>query len=206
MNVALSELPDFRCRPGKTAQDHHGAGIIIGPSLGYLDAAYLDARRYGWARKPVVEMVIASTLDQSLAPPGRHVASLFVQHVAPQLPDGRSWDDARADVAELVIDTVNEHAPNFRASVLGRQILTPLDLERRFGLVDGDIFHGQLTLDQLFSARPVLGHADYRMPIANLYLCGSGAHPGGGVTGVPGRNAAREILTDFKALRRHRSF
>jgi phytoene dehydrogenase-like protein len=101
---------------------------------------------------------------------------------------------------------VNEHAPNFRASVLGRQILTPLDLERRFGLVDGDIFHGQLTLDQLFSARPVLGHADYRMPLANLYLCGSGAHPGGGVTGVPGRNAAREILTDFKALRRHRRF
>jgi phytoene dehydrogenase-like protein len=206
MNVALSELPDFRCRPGKTARDHHGAGIIIGPSLGYLDAAYLDARRYGWARKPVVEMVIASTLDQSLAPPGRHVASLFVQHVAPQLPDGRSWDDARADVAELVIDTVNEHAPNFRASVLGRQILTPLDLERRFGLVDGDIFHGQLTLDQLFSARPVLGHADYRMPVANLYLCGSGAHPGGGVTGVPGRNAAREILTDFKGLWRHRRF
>ena len=100
-----------------------------------------------------------------------------------------------------MIETVNEHAPNFRASVLGRQILSPLDLERRFGLVDGDIFHGQLTLDQLFSARPVLGHADYRMPVANLYLCGSGAHPGGGVTGVPGRNAAREIIRDFKGLR-----
>jgi len=203
MNVALAELPDFCCRPGTTAQDHHAAGIIIGPSLDYLERAYLDARCFGWARKPVIEMVIASTLDAALAPPGRHVASLFVQHVAPQLPDGRSWDAAREEFADLVIATVNEHAPNFKASVLGRQILSPLDLERRFGLIDGDIFHGQLSLDQLFSARPVLGHADYRMPVPDLYLCGSGAHPGGGVTGLPGRHAAREILRDFKGLRRH---
>jgi phytoene dehydrogenase-like protein len=200
MNVALSELPDFRCRPGKTAQDHHAAGIIIGPTIAYLEAAYLDARAHGWARRPVVEMVIASTLDPSLAPPGRHVASLFVQHVAPQLPDRRSWDEAKAEFAELVIETVNQRAPNFRGSVLGRQVLSPLDLERRFGLIDGDIFHGQLSLDQLFSARPVLGHADYRLPLANLYLCGSGAHPGGGVTGLPGRNAAREIIRDLKGL------
>ena len=202
MNVALSELPDFRCRPGKTAQAHHASGIIIGPTLGYLEQAYLDARAHGWARQPVIEMVIASTLDASLAPPGQHVASLFVQHVAPQLPAGRSWDEAKAEFADLVIDTVNAHAPNFKASVLGRQILSPLDLERRFGLIDGDIFHGQLSLDQLFSARPVLGYADYRMPVANLYLCGSGAHPGGGVTGLPGRNAARQIIGDFNALRR----
>ena len=117
----------------------------------------------------------------------------------PQLPDGRSWDDAKEEFADLVIDTVSAHAPNFKASVLGRQVLSPLDLERRFGLLDGDIFHGQLTLDQLFSARPVLGHADYRMPVPGLYLCGSGAHPGGGVTGLPGRNAALEIIRDFKA-------
>ena len=204
MNVALSELPDFCCRPGKSAQVHHACGIIIGPTLGYLEEAYLDARAYGWSRKPVIEMVIASTLDPALAPPGQHVASLFVQHVAPQLPGGRSWDEAKAVFADLVIDTINERAPNFRASVLGRQILSPLDLERRFGLIDGDIFHGQLSLDQLFSARPVLGHADYRMPLANLYLCGAGAHPGGGVTGLPGRNAARQIIRDFNRLGRRR--
>jgi phytoene dehydrogenase-like protein len=198
MNVALAELPDFRCRPGKDPQDHHGSGIIIGPTLAYLERAYLDARAHGWARQPVVEMLIPSTLDPALAPPGRHVASLFVQHVAPQLPDGRSWDDARDEFADLVLQTVDAHAPNFKASVIARQILSPLDLERRFGLIDGDIFHGQLTLDQLFSARPVLGHANYRLPLPGLYLCGAGAHPGGGVTGVPGRNAAREILRDLK--------
>ncbi len=202
MNVALAELPNFRCRPGTTVADHHASGIIIGPTVAYLEAAYLDARAHGWSRKPVVEMVIPSTLDASLAPPGRHVASLFVQHVAPHLPGGKSWDEAKEDFADLVIETVNEHAPNFKVSVLGRQSLSPLDLERRFGLLDGDIFHGQLTLDQLFSARPVLGHADYRMPVPHLYLCGSGAHPGGGVTGLPGRNAAHEIIRDFKGLRR----
>lgn len=201
MNVALSELPDFRCRPGKAPQDHHGSGIVIGPTIDYLDRAYLDARSQGWSKRPVVEMLIPSTLDATLAPAGRHVASLFVQHAAPHLPGGRSWDDAKAEFADLVIDTVGEHAPNFRVSVIGRQILSPLDLERRFGLVDGDIFHGQLTLDQLFSARPVLGHADYRMPVPGLYLCGSGAHPGGGVTGLPGRNAAIGIIRDFKRRR-----
>ena len=197
MNVALSELPDFRCRPGMQPQDHHGSGIVIGPTIGYLDRAYLDARMHGWSREPVVEMLIPSTLDATLAPPGSHVASLFVQHVAPHLPGGRSWHDAKEEFADLVIDTIGRHAPNFRASVIARQVLSPLDLERRFGLVDGDIFHGQLTLDQLYSARPVLGHAGYRMPVPALYLCGSGAHPGGGVTGLPGRNAAIEIIRDF---------
>jgi phytoene dehydrogenase-like protein len=201
MNVALSELPDFTCRPGKEPQDHHGSGIVIGSTIDYLDRAYLDACAHGRSRQPVVEMLIPSTLDATLAPPGRHVASLFVQHVAPHLPGGRSWDDAKAEFADLVIDTVSKHAPNFRASVLGAQMLSPLDLERRFGLLDGDIFHGQLTLDQLFSARPVLGHADYRMPVPGLYLCGAGAHPGGGVTGLPGRNAALGIIRDFKRRR-----
>jgi phytoene dehydrogenase-like protein len=143
-------------------------------------------------------MLIPSTLDPALAPPGRHVASLFVQHVAPHLPDGRSWDDAKETFADVVIDTVTAHAPNFKASVIARQILSPLDIERRFGMVDGDIFHGQLSLDQLFSMRPVLGYANYRMPVPGLYLCGSGAHPGGGVTGAPGHNAAREIIADLK--------
>jgi phytoene dehydrogenase-like protein len=204
MNVALRELPDFTCRPGTNAQDHHGAGIVIGPTLGYLERAYLDAKLTGWSREPVVEMLIPSTLDDSLTPPGQHVASLFVQHVAPHLPDGRSWSDARekAAFADLVIDTVTRHAPNFKDAVLARQVLSPLDLEQRFGLVDGDIFHGALSLDQLFSTRPRLGFADYRLPLGGLYLCGSGAHPGGGVTGAPGHNAAREIIRDLKGWRR----
>jgi phytoene dehydrogenase-like protein len=201
MNVALSELPDFTCRPGKTRQDHHGSGIVIGPTVDYLERAYLDARAHSWSKQPVIEMLIPSTLDPTLAPAGRHVASLFVQYVAPRLPAGRSWDDAKDEFADLVMDTVTAHAPNFKASVIARQTLSPLDLERRFGLVDGDIFHGQMTLDQLFSARPVLGYAGYRMPVANLYLCGSGAHPGGGVTGLPGRNAAFGIIRDLRRRR-----
>jgi phytoene dehydrogenase-like protein len=198
MNVALSELPDFTCRPGKAAQDHHGSGIVIGPTLDYLERAYLEARMHGWSSKPVVEMVIPSTIDPTLAPAGQHVASLFVQYAAPRLPGGRSWNDAREEFADLATDTVTAHAPNFKASVIAREVLSPLDLERRFGLVDGDIFHGQLTLDQLYSARPVLGYAGYRMPVAGLYLCGAGAHPGGGVTALPGRNAALRIVRDLK--------
>jgi len=200
MNVALAELPDFTCRPGREPQDHHGSGIVIGPTLAYLERAYLDARIGGWSAAPIVEMLIPSTLDPSLAPRGQHVASLFVQHVAPHLPEGRSWEDEREKeaFADVVVATVTRHAPNFKGAVLARQILSPLDLEKRFGMVDGDIFHGALSLDQLFSARPQLGHADYRMPLGGLYLCGSGAHPGGGVTGAPGHNAAAEIIRDLK--------
>ncbi len=198
MNVALAELPDFTVLPGKTLADHHTSGIIMAPSLTYMDQAYLDARAGGWSKRPIVEMLIPSTLDDSLAPPDRHVASLFCQHVAPVLPHGASWDDHREQVADLMIDLVNSHAPNFKASVLGRQIMSPLDLERTFGLTGGDIFHGALSLDQLFSARPMLGHADYRGPLKGLYMCGSGTHPGGGVTGAPGHNSAREIIRDFR--------
>ncbi|WP_306392516.1 phytoene desaturase family protein [Telluria beijingensis] len=198
MNVALSELPDFSCLPGKATAEHHGSGIVIAPSLAYMERAYHDARDSGWSRAPIVELVIPSTLDHTLAPPGQHVASLFCQHVAPQLPDGASWDLHRDTVAELMIDTVTRYAPNYRRAVLGRQTMSPLDLERTFGLVGGDIFHGALGLDQLFSARPMLGHADYRGPVPGLYTCGSGAHPGGGVTGAPGHNAAREVLRDFR--------
>jgi phytoene dehydrogenase-like protein len=201
MNVALSELPSFTCRPGSVQQDHHGAGIIVGPSISYLERAHLDALALGYSCKPVVEMVIPSTLDATLAPPGRHVASLFVQYAAPRLPDGRTWDEAKGEFAEVIIDTVSEHAPNFRRGIIATQVLTPLDLERRFSLPDGDIFHGRLGLGQLYSARPVTGFADYRLPVPGLYLCGAGAHPGGGVSGLPGRNAAIEIIRDFKSKR-----
>jgi phytoene dehydrogenase-like protein len=199
MNVALSELPRFTCLP--EAGEHLTAGIIIGPSLAYMDAAYMDARVHGWSKNPIVEMLIPSTLDDSLAPKGAHVASLFCQHVAPALPNGASWDDHRDEVANLMIDVVDRHAPGFAASVLGRQVLSPLDLERTFGLTAGDIMHGHLALDQLFSARPVLGHGNYRMPVEGLYLCGSGAHPGGGVTGAPGHNCAQAVLRDLGRYR-----
>lgn len=199
MNLALSELPRFACLP--EPGDHLTAGIIIAPSLAYMDRAHAQARLSGWSSEPIVEMLIPSTLDDSLAPPGRHVASLFCQHVAPSLPDGGRWDEHRDTVADLMIETVDRYAPGFSASVIGRLALAPSDLEERFGLIGGDIFHGRLTLDQLFSARPVLGHADYRMPVPGLYLCGSGAHPGGGVTGAPGHNAARSVLTDLQPRR-----
>jgi phytoene dehydrogenase-like protein len=194
MNVALAGLPDFTCRPG--AGGHLSAGIILAPTLAYMEQAWIDARQTGWSKAPIVEMLIPSTLDDSLAPPGQHVASLFCQHVAPQLPDGATWDDHRDTVADLMIATVDRAAPGFAGLVLGRQIKSPLDLERDFGLVGGDIFHGRLTLDQLFSARPMLGHADYRGPLPGLYMCGAGTHPGGGVTGAPGHNAARAVLAD----------
>ena len=201
MNVALSELPQFTCRPTDGVADHHSAGIVIAPSVEYLDRAYTDARALGWSREPIVEMLIPSTLDDTLAPPGKHVASLFCQQFSPELPDGSSWDEHAETCADLIIDTVTRYAPNFRSSVLGRQVLSPLDLERVFGLTAGDIFHGALTLDQMFSARPVLGHGDYRSPVPGLYMCGSGTHPGGGVTGAPGHNAAHEILRDFRRRR-----
>jgi phytoene dehydrogenase-like protein len=192
MNVALSELPRFTCLP--EPGPHLASGIVIAPSLDYMDRAFTDARAHGWSRQPIVEILIPSTLDDSLAPPGAHVASLFCQQFAPELSDGRSWADARDEAADLVIDTVDALAPGFRTSVLGRLALSPADLQERFGLMGGDIFHGAMGLDQLWSARPVLGHAAYAGPIRNLWMCGSGTHPGGGVTGAPGHNAARELL------------
>jgi len=236
MNVALSQLPRFTSRP--EPGDHLTAGIVIAPSLAYMDRAYADARRDGWSAAPIVEMLIPSTLDDSLAPPGAHVASLFCQHFRYDLPpepppwlslskprpsspgeeggqdrpstssgkaDSQNWDEWREPVADAIIAHVDRYAPGFAAAVVGRLALSPLDLERRFGLIGGDIFHGRMSLDQLFSARPMLGHADYRMPLPGLYLCGSGAHPGGGVTGAPGHNAARAILRDRGRLFRRRN-
>jgi phytoene dehydrogenase-like protein len=200
MNVALSELPSFSALPG--TGPHLGSGIIIAPSLSYMERAYFDARTAGWSRAPIIEMLIPSTLDSSLAPAGGHVASLFCQHFARTLPEGRTWSDARESVADMILDTVTAYAPNFRRSVIGRLILSPADLEERFALTGGDIFHGALGLDQLWAARPVLGYGNYRTPVAGLYLCGAGAHPGGGVTGLPGHNAAREVLRDRRATLR----
>ncbi|HEY1559979.1 MAG TPA: NAD(P)/FAD-dependent oxidoreductase [Caulobacteraceae bacterium] len=194
MNVALSQLPSFSCLPGDG--EHLRSGIILAPTLDYMDRAYLDAKIHGWSRAPIVEMLIPSTVDDTLAPAGAHVASLFCQQFAPTLPDGRSWDDCREEAADLIIDTVDQWAPGFKASVLGRMVLSPLDLERKFSLAGGDIMHGAMTLDQLWAARPFLGQGDYRGALRGLYLCGAGTHPGGGVTGAPGHNAAREILAD----------
>ncbi|HWT13761.1 MAG TPA: NAD(P)/FAD-dependent oxidoreductase [Allosphingosinicella sp.] len=198
MNVALAELPRFTSLP--EAGDQMTAGIILAPSLAYMDRAWLTARTEGYSAEPIVEMLIPSTLDDSLAPPGRHVASLFCQHFPYEIAGG--WDARRDEAADSIIAHVDRYAPGFAASVIGRLALSPLDLERRFGLIGGDIFHGKMGLDQLFSNRPMLGHADYRMPLKHLYLCGSGAHPGGGVTGAPGHNAARAILADRRRLGR----
>jgi len=200
INVALSELPRFECAPDSDPELGTRSGIIIGPSLRYMEQAYFDARQHGWSQQPIVEMLIPSTIDDSLAPPGQHVASLFCQQFSPEL-EGRSWDEAKDAAARDVFDVVERYAPNFKRSILGTMVLSPLDLEQKFGLIGGDIFHGALSLDQLFSARPVLGHGDYRRPIPGLYLCGSGTHPGGGVTGAPGHNAAAEIIRDVKGNR-----
>ncbi|HYI47319.1 MAG TPA: NAD(P)/FAD-dependent oxidoreductase [Allosphingosinicella sp.] len=197
MNVALSGLPRFTSLP--EPGDHLTAGIITAPSLGYMDRAYLSARTEGWSQEPVVEMLIPSTLDDSLAPEGRHVASLFCQHFPYEVDGG--WDARRDEAADHIIAHVDRYAPGFKALVIGRLALSPLDLERRFGLIGGDIFHGKMGLDQLFSNRPMLGHADYRMPLPGLYLCGAGAHPGGGVTGAPGHNAAKAVLADKRKLK-----
>jgi phytoene dehydrogenase-like protein len=196
MNVALSELPRFTCLP--EPGEHHQSGIIIAPTLDYMDRAFADAKVFGWSRKPIVEMLIPSTVDDSLAPPGQHVASLFCQQFAP----GHDWDTDEAKAADTIIDTVEAHAPGFRASILGQQILSPLGLERKFGLAGGDIMHGNMSLDQLWAARPVLGNGAYRGPIKGLYMCGAGSHPGGGVTGAPGHNCAAEVLADRSFMSR----
>jgi phytoene dehydrogenase-like protein len=198
MNLALSELPKFRDM--RDEGDHLGSGIIIAPSLDYMHRAYLDAKAEGWSRKPIVELLVPSVLDNSLAPSGKHVGVLFCQHFAPQLPNGSHWDDVKEDAVGLVIDTITEYAPNFRDSIIGKTALSPLDLERTFGLVDGDIMHGRMSLDQLWAARPVLGAGSYGTPIPGLYMCGAGTHPGGGVTGAPGHNAAHQILFEHSWL------
>ncbi len=194
MNVALRELPDFSALPGRQAQPHHASGIVFAPSLAYMDAAWHSAVAQGYAAQPIVEMLIPSVVDDTLAPRGAHVASLFCQQFDPDA----DWAALKEPAVQAIFDVVQSYCPNFRDALLGWRALSPADLESEFGLVGGDIFHGQLSLDQLFSMRPLMGYAKYRGPLKGLYHCGSGAHPGGGVTGAPGHNAAREIVRDFR--------
>ena len=194
MNVALRELPDFSALPGTQAQPHHASGIVFAPSLAYMDAAWLSAEAQGYAAQPIVEMLIPSVVDETLAPPGAHVASLFCQQFKPDA----DWSSLKEPAVQAIFDVVQSYCPNFREALLGWRALSPADLESEFGLTGGDIFHGQLSLDQLFSMRPLMGYAKYRGPLKGLYHCGSGAHPGGGVTGAPGHNAAREIVRDLR--------
>ena len=194
INLALDALPEFKQAPG--AGPHHGATIHICPSIAYMERAWDDAKYGRPSRQPIIEMTIPTVYDPSLAPPGKHVMGIFLQYAPYTLSEG-SWDDIRESYADHVIDCIAEYAPNIRSIILHRQVLTPLDIERTFGMTGGNIFHGSMSLDQLFVARPVLGWARYRTPIRNLYLCGSGAHPGGGVMGAAGWNAAREILRDL---------
>jgi phytoene dehydrogenase-like protein len=193
VNLALDGLPDFTSLPGAGA--HLRGAISISPSVDYMERAYDDAKYGRYSQQPYVDMVIPSLTDPSVAPPGKHVMSCFVQYAPYRLEDG-NWDDEREAFGDAVIDTVAQHAPNLKKLILHRQVLTPLDLEREFGLTEGNIFQGELTLEQLFFLRPAAGWANYRTPIRHLYLCGSATHPGGGIMGAPGRNAALRVLAD----------
>jgi phytoene dehydrogenase-like protein len=193
INVALAELPDFRARPGTAPGPHHRGTIHVSPDLDYIERAFDDAKYGRPSQSPVLEVTIPSVVDPTVAPPGKHLMSLFVQY-APYKLRGATWDELREGFADRCFDVLDEYAPNFKRSVLARQVLTPLDLERTFNLTGGNIFQGAMTLNQLFALRPVPGYAGYRTPVRGLYLCGSAAHPGGGVMGSAGRNAARVML------------
>ena len=197
VNVALDALPDFKAIPGPGA--HLRGANSISPSIDYMERAYDDAKYGRFSRRPYIDMVIPSLTDPSVAPPGQHVLSCFVQYAPYKLAPGEgTWDDQREKFGDTVIDTIAEHAPNIKSIILGRQVLTPLDLEREFGLTQGNIFQGELSLEQLFFLRPAPGWAYYRTPIHNLYMCGSATHPGGGIMGAPGRIASQVILKDWK--------
>jgi len=200
INLALSEVPNFSALPGSVPGPHHRGTIHICPSLDYIERGYDDARAGRPSASPVLECTIPSVVDPSIAPPGRHVMQMFVQYAPYRLAEG-SWDDRMDAFADRCIEILEQYAPGFRNSILGREVLTPLDLERRFGLTGGNIFQGSMGLSQLHFMRPVPGYADYRSPIEGLYLCGAATHPGGGVMGACGRNAAREILRDVRRRR-----
>ncbi|HEV2379694.1 MAG TPA: NAD(P)/FAD-dependent oxidoreductase [Terriglobia bacterium] len=196
VNLALDALPDFKCLPG--VGPHLRGAISISPSVDYMERAYDEAKYGRYSRRPYIDCVIPSLTDPSVAPPGKHVMSCFVQYAPYHLKEG-SWDEQREAFGDTVIETLAEHAPNIKNIIRGRQVLTPLDLEREFGLSEGNIFQGELSLEQLFFLRPVPGWAQYRTPLKGLYLCGSAAHPGGGIMGAPGRLAAVEVLKDWKS-------
>jgi phytoene dehydrogenase-like protein len=195
VNMALDGLPNFKSLPG--AGHHLRGAISISPSVDYMERAYDEAKYGRFSRRPYIDIVIPSLTDPSVAPPGKHVMSCFVQYAPYNLKEG-NWDDKREEFGDTVIDTISEHAPNLKSLILHRQVVTPLDLEREFGLSEGNIFQGELTLEQLFFLRPAPGWAQYQTPIPRLYMCGSATHPGGGVMGAPGRNAALKLLQDWK--------
>jgi phytoene dehydrogenase-like protein len=198
VNLALAGLPDWKCLPGQDPKaPHQQAMFEIAPSLEYLERAYDDMKYGRPSRRPLIDGNVASVLDDTLCPPGHHVMSLFVQWGPYHLKEG-TWPEIREQVGDQIIDTLEEYAPNIRKIIIGREVLSPWDLEKIFGLTEGNIFHGEMTPDQLFFLRPAPRFANYRTPIRGLYLCGSGAHPGGGVMGAPGKNAAREILRDLR--------
>jgi phytoene dehydrogenase-like protein len=194
VNLALSGLPNFKSMPGEGP--HLRGAVSISPGVDYMERAYDDAKYGKFSRRPYIDMVIPSLTDPSVAPPGKHVMSCFVQYAPYNLKEG-SWDDKREEFGNTVVDTIAEHAPNIKDLIIDRQVLTPLDLEREFGLSEGNIFQGELTLEQLFFLRPVPGWAQYKTPIKNLYMCGSATHPGGGIMGAPGRNAALAMLKEI---------
>jgi phytoene dehydrogenase-like protein len=195
VNLALDALPDFTALPGPGA--HLRGAISISPGVEYMERAYDDAKYGRFSRRPYIDMVIPSLTDPSVSPPGKHVLSCFVQYAPYKLREG-TWDEQREAFGDTVVDTVAEYAPNLKKIILHRQVLTPLDLEREWGLTEGNIFQGELSLEQLFFLRPVPGWARYRTPVRHLYMCGSATHPGGGIMGAPGRLAALEILKDWK--------
>jgi phytoene dehydrogenase-like protein len=195
VNLALDGLPNFKSLPGPGA--HLRGAISISPSVEYMERAYDEAKYGRFSRRPYIDMVIPSLTDPSVAPPGKHVMSCFVQYAPYNLKEG-TWDEKRDEFGDTVVDTIAEHAPNIRELIRDRQVVTPLDLEREFGLSEGNIFQGELTLEQLFFLRPAPGWAQYRTPIKNLWMCGSATHPGGGIMGAPGRNAALQLLKEWK--------
>jgi phytoene dehydrogenase-like protein len=195
VNLALDALPEFTALPGP---GHHLRGAIsISPSVDYMEQAYDDAKYGRFSRRPYMDIVIPSLTDSSVAPPGKHVMSCFVQYAPYHLREG-SWDNQREAFGDAVINAIAEHAPNIKNIILHRQVLTPLDIERTFGLTEGNIFQGELTLEQLFFLRPVPGWAQYVTPVERLYMCGSATHPGGGIMGAPGKNAAERILKEVR--------
>lgn len=197
INVALNELPDFTALPGKTVGPQHRGTIHIAPTMEYMEQAFEDARRGIPSQKPVIEMTIPSTVDDTLAPAGKHLMSMFVQYAPLNRTDGKGWTQADKDeFAKRVFKIVGEYAPNFESAVEHYQVVSPLDLQNEFGLTGGNIFHGEMTLNQLFFMRPLPKHANFKTPVKNLYMCGSGCHPGGGVMGAPGYIAAKVILRD----------
>jgi phytoene dehydrogenase-like protein len=199
INLALDTLPDFTAYPGAHLGPHHGATMHICPSMDYVDRAWEEGQAGRPSTQPLLEITIPTAYDETLAPPGKHIMGIFVQYAPYSLRDG-DWDQCKEQFADRCIEVLAEYAPNIRQSIIHRHVISPRDLECNYTLTGGNIFHGDMTLDQLFCMRPIAGWAQYRTPIHGLYLCGAGTHPGGGVMGAPGYNAAREVLADWRRL------